>query len=113
MDVIISRSHIFDRALKRLAKRYASMKDDLISFSEEIRKHPDMGTSLGGRVRKARMAIASKGKGKRGGARVITYTFDIRNDGVLEIRFLYIYDKSERSTMTDKEMKTLVELCGS
>ena len=69
------------------------------------------GTDLGGGIRKVRMAIVSKGKGKSGGARVITYTADIiihSYEGTLLL--LSIYDKSEQSTISDKEIKRLKRL---
>lgn len=112
MDVLITRSVYFDRSVKRLAKRYASMKQDLINLVESLRRNPEAGVSLGGRLRKVRMPIAAKGRGKSGGARVITYTLSMTEEGVLEIRLLYVYDKSERATMTDKELEALVRACG-
>ena len=55
---------VFDRQAKRLAKHYASFKQDYKDFLDELRKNPLIGTDLGGGVRKVRMAIASKGKVK-------------------------------------------------
>ena len=40
---------------------------------EELSENPILGTSLGDNCYKVRVAIKSKGKGKSGGARVITY----------------------------------------
>ena len=61
-----------------------------------------LGTDLGGGLRKIRMRIASKGKGKSGGARVITFTVIVAVDET-EVNLLYIYDKAERSTVTAVE----------
>ena len=66
--------HTFEKEAKRLGKRYMSMKSDIASLSEELLANPHLGTDLGGGLRKIRMAITSKGKGKSGGARVITLT---------------------------------------
>jgi len=112
MSVIITHSSLFDKSLKRLAKRYKSIKYDLIKIVEELQAHPNLGTKLGRKLRKVRMPITSKGKGKSGGARIITYEFEYRENGIIEIKLLYIYDKSERSSLTDKELKTLVEMYG-
>ena len=60
----------FDRQAKRLAKHYASFRDDFKTLLEELQKKPMAGTDLGGGIRKVRMTIASKGKDKSGGARV-------------------------------------------
>ena len=66
--------HTFEKEAKRLGKRYMSMKSDIASLSEELLANPHLGTDLGGGLRKIRMAITSKGKGKSGGARVISFT---------------------------------------
>ena len=57
-------------------------------------------------LRKVRMSIAAKGKGKSGGARVIT------SEEESEIGLLYIYDKSERETLTDAELTELLQRNG-
>ena len=98
----------FDRQAKRLSKHYTSFRDDFKLLLDELKKNPMAGTDLGGGIRKVRMAIASKGKGKSGGARVITYTAEIiihSSEGKLIL--LSVYDKSEQSTITDKEIKRL------
>lgn len=55
-----------------------------------------------------RLAITSKGKGKSGGARVITYTV-ILTEIDSEIKLLTIYDKSERENLTDKELQDILK----
>ncbi len=80
MKVTISTIDEFDRRARRLAKKYKSLKDDLRSFQQEIMENPLMGTDLGRGVRKIRMAIGSKGKGKSGGARVLTLTVLVSED---------------------------------
>ena len=67
---------------------------------------PGQGTSLGNECYKIRLAIASKGKGKSGGARVITY-FAITESSVF---LLSIYDKSQQSDIEDKELFRLLDL---
>lgn len=102
---------VFDRQAKRMAKRYVSFRDDYADLLKELKDNPLAGSDLGGGIRKVRMAIASKGKGKSGGARVITYTADViiqeRNG---ELVLLSIYDKSDQSTISDKEIKRLKAL---
>ena len=66
---------------------------------------------MGGGVRKLRMAIRSKGKGKSGGARIITFTLIISQEDTT-IALLYLYDKSEKSNITDKELDALMKECG-
>lgn len=62
-------------------------------------------------MRKIRMRITSKGKGKSGGARVITFTVVIAVDET-EINLLYIYDKAERSNISGKELEELLRKNG-
>jgi hypothetical protein len=108
MSFEIRTIEVFDRQARRLAKRYVSFKKDYATLLDELRKNPLAGDDLGGGIRKVRMAIAAKGKGKRGGARVITYTADVivqANEG--ELILLSIYDKSEQSTISNNEIKRL------
>lgn len=100
----------FDRELKELRNRYHSLKQDYKDFLESLQKNPLQGISLGKGIRKVRMTIKDKGKGKSGGARVLTYTALLaEEDGKLLL--LTIYDKGNKSTMTDKEIKALMKQC--
>ncbi|MDR3267805.1 MAG: addiction module toxin RelE [Tannerella sp.] len=81
----------FEKALKRLKKKYPSIKEDYLVFLAELEKNPVMGDEIFPNCRKVRIAIKSKGKGKSGGGRIIFY-FEIIQDTVI---LLYIYDKSE------------------
>ncbi len=108
VDIILGEE--FKRQFKRLLKKYPSLTKDFITFKEELTKNPLQGTDLGGGTRKVRMTITSKGKGKSGGARVITYNIIYGEDDFIEITLLTIYDKSEISTVTDKYIKWLVSV---
>ena len=101
----------FDRRVKSLVKKYRSLADDLIIFKKELLENPSMGDDLGDNTRKVRMAIASKNKGKRGGARVITCQIlvDVAN---ADIYLLTIYDKGEQASISKKEIKHLKETNG-
>ena len=98
----------FDKKVKKLAKKYPSLKDDLINLGNDLLANPNLGTDLGNNLHKVRLAIGSKGKGKRGGARVITHTaiFSIQ-DGIITL--LTIYDKSEQNDITEKEVEELLK----
>jgi D-arabinose 5-phosphate isomerase GutQ len=54
------------------------------------------------------MAIASKGKGKSGGARVITYIIEKKSEDEILITLMTIYDKSEISNVSDAYLRSLV-----
>lgn len=111
MNVLIETSRSFDREAKRLKKHYASFSQDLMALVADIKANPQLGTDLGGGVRKIRMRITSKGKGKSGGARVITFTV-IATATDTEVNLLYIYDKAERSTITTEEINSLLSKNG-
>ena len=106
MKVTISTIDEFDKCVRRLAKKYKSLKSDLRTFQQEIMENPFIGTDLGRGVRKIRMAIASKGKGKSGGARVLTLTVLVSDDA--EVTLLTIYDKNEIENVSDEYIKWLV-----
>ncbi len=94
----------FDKQLKRLAKKYPSLKNEFAELLESLELEPQQGTNLGNNCYKIRIAIASKGKGKSGGARVITYIMIAEEI----VYLLSIYDKSEKDNLTDKELRELL-----
>ena len=98
----------FLKQAKHLTKKYPSFPEDLKALVSEISANPLAGVDLGGGVRKIRMAIKSKGKGKSGGARVITFNYVIGDDN-RDITLMTVYDKSERETISDKEIIELRE----
>ena len=101
----------FAKSLKRLSKRYASMKDDYVRFLGELHNNPLLGTEIKYGLRKVRLSITSKQKGKRGGARVITHTV-IYSASEAEVTLLQIYDKSDRANISDSELKALLKKNG-
>lgn len=101
----------FARETKRLEKRYPSLKADIAALGKEILCNPRLGTDLGGGLRKIRLAITSKGRGKSGGARVITFTVVVRVDET-DIHLLTIYDKSERESISKDELTELLRKNG-
>jgi mRNA-degrading endonuclease RelE of RelBE toxin-antitoxin system len=96
----------FEKELKRLSKKYVSMKIDYLKFLLDLQENPIQGESLGKDCYKVRLSIESKNKGKSGGARVITCVKII--DEVVYL--LAIYDKSELATLKDKEILKRIKL---
>jgi mRNA-degrading endonuclease RelE of RelBE toxin-antitoxin system len=96
---------VFERQAKRLSKKHFSLRDDLLQLVSELEENPEQGTSIGKNCFKIRLAISSKGKGKSGGARVITNFVVVENT----VYLLSIYDKSEKENLTDKELSELLE----
>lgn len=91
-DVILTPE--FERAFKSLAKRHRSLTKDILIFIKSLEENPFQGTELCPGVRKIRMAITSKGRGKSGGARVITFTTMASEDNGT-IYLIDIYDKPD------------------
>ncbi len=99
----------FEKSLKKLVKKYPSLKAEYIHLIESLKENPKQGKTLGKNCYKIRLAIKSKGKGKSGGARVIT-NFVFTDDTVF---LLSIYDKADKDSLTDKELKELLQLVPS
>lgn len=95
----------FDKEYKALKKKYASIKDDLENLKKKLEKNPEAGTKIADDIYKIRMAITSKGRGKSGGARVIYLNLFAQKTDNNEIVLLAIYDKADRESVTDKEVR--------
>lgn len=95
----------FRRDIKKLAKKYISLKKEYENLINDLEENPEQGISLGNNCYKIRIAIASKGKGKSGGARIITHII-VRENTVF---LLTIYDKSEKENISDKELNELLD----
>ncbi|HEY8783042.1 MAG TPA: type II toxin-antitoxin system RelE/ParE family toxin [Mucilaginibacter sp.] len=95
----------FEKELKRLAKKFPSVKADFSQLLKSLHEDPSQGTPLGNECYKVRMAISSKGKGKSGGARIVT-CFKIIYGTVF---LLAIFDKSEKENISDKELSDLLK----
>lgn len=95
---------VFDKQLKRLTRKYPSLKADIARLGEELEQNPTLGKSLGGNFYKVRLKITSKRTGKAGGARVITYVKVVNETVTLS----FIYDKAERDTIKGNELDDLL-----
>lgn len=106
MSFSVKSVSVFDRQAKRLAKKFPSLKSELLELILRLKEDPNQGTPIGHDCQKVRLAIASKGKGKSGGARVIVHVIFVKGTVFL----LSIYDKSELQNLTDSEILELVKL---
>ncbi len=102
-NVIVSPD--FEKELKTLVKKYPSLKKEYAELYQSLEHTPNQGTPLGKNCFKIRIAIRSKGTGKSGGARVITHVKIIKQT----VYLLSIYDKSEQSTIGDKELELRIK----
>jgi len=95
----------FDKQLKRLIKKYPSLREEFLDLVDKLVQDPFQGKSLGNNCFKLRLSIKSKNKGKSGGARIITH-LAVRDR---KLYLLSIYDKAELQTISDKEIFDLLE----
>jgi mRNA-degrading endonuclease RelE of RelBE toxin-antitoxin system len=95
----------FKKEAKKIRKKYSSLKTELEELGKVLAENPTAGTSLGNDVYKIRLAIKSKGKGKRGGGRVITQVKIIKQT----VYLVSIYNKGEKDDISDQEIKDLIK----
>jgi mRNA-degrading endonuclease RelE of RelBE toxin-antitoxin system len=105
MSYLISPSLEFRRSLKEIHKTHKSIKIDVEKLGKSLSDNPRQGTLISENMYKVRLAITSKGRGKSGGARVITYIVD--ED--LTIFLVDIYDKSEQESISENRIKYIIE----
>ena len=105
MSYSIIPTNRFEKELKRLVKKFPSLRNEFAELITDIIADPESGTFIGNNCFKIRLAIRSKGKGKSGGARVITYLY-------IETETVYLlthYDKGEKADLTTNELKEMIE----
>lgn len=105
MSYNIIPTHRFEKELKRLIKKFPSLKNEFRTLVSDISENPEVGTLIGNSCYKIRLVIASKGKGKRGGARVITHFYVATGT----VYLLTMYDKSEKADLKPNELKEMIE----
>ncbi|MCC6840142.1 MAG: type II toxin-antitoxin system RelE/ParE family toxin [Flavobacteriales bacterium] len=108
MSFAVDVSLNFKREAKRLHKRHASLPDDIEQLIGSLEVDPRQGTPIGRNCYKVRLAVRSKGKGKSGGARVITCVVAVRE----VVYLLAIYDKSEQANLSDGRLGQLLAELG-
>jgi mRNA-degrading endonuclease RelE of RelBE toxin-antitoxin system len=94
----------FKKQAKRLLRKFPSIRIELLQLVNSLENEPKQGKPLGNNCYKIRMVVASKGKGKSGGARIITHVYFAKST----VYLLTIYDKSDLSTLSDSEIKDLL-----
>jgi hypothetical protein len=105
MSFKILLSDTFQRNFKQLAKKHASLKSDIMNLIQSLENNPTQGTPLGNNLFKIRISITSTGKGKSGGARIITFAKLIDQ----EVFLITIYSKSLRESISKEELEKLTK----
>lgn len=95
----------FKKEAKKLIKKYPSLKNELAKLFLELEENPTIGIPLGDNIYKIRLAIASKNKGKSGGARVLSFV-KVTDTSVL---LFSIFNKGEINNLTENEIKSLIK----
>ena len=111
MSYVFQSHKEFEISFKRLSKRHRSLADDIRDFRDSLQKNPYQGAELCPGIRKIRMAIASKGRGKAGSARVIT-AMAIIDEQNGRIALLTIYDKQDYATVDVKTVRQMARELG-
>jgi hypothetical protein len=106
MNFNVEVTSYFKKQAKRLIKKYPSLKAEVDQLISALMTDPEQGISLGKGCFKIRLAITSKGKGKSGGARLITHVQIVKQ----KVYLLSIFDKSEIENLSDGELKFLLSL---
>ena len=81
---------------------------DLGSLAARLAQQPLQGTPLGRDCYKIRLAIASKNRGKSGGARVITCVKVVGET----VYLLTVFDKADRANLAEGELDALLAEAG-
>jgi mRNA-degrading endonuclease RelE of RelBE toxin-antitoxin system len=105
MNCNVELTSYFKKQVKHLLKKYPSLKGELKELVDSLEVKPIQGTPIGNHCFKIRISIASKNKGKSGGARVII-NVQVAPDTVY---LLSIYDKGEQETISQSELKELLK----
>lgn len=98
----------FLKKAKRLVKKYHTLQSSLQHLEHALIKNPQLGDSYGSNIYKIRLADESKGKGKSGGFRVITYVVE-ETAMSTDIYLITIFDKSEESSINKNDIKKILD----
>lgn len=99
--MIFIETPVFTRRVRELLDddRYAA-------FQQMLAGRPDAGDLIEGTGGIRKVRVASSGRGKRGGSRVIYYHFVSAE----RIALLYIYPKNELDDLSDEQRKALRQI---
>ena len=103
-------SSLFRKEAKRLIKKFPSLKSELNELADSLEQNPMQGVALGNNSFKIRLAVKSKGKGKSGGMRVITWVVVLLSEDSTDtlINLVTIFDKSEKENISDTKLKVMI-----
>ena len=100
-------SDVFESKLRRFIKKFPSLLDEIEDLANQLEANSQLGIALGSGLYKIRLSVESKGAGKSGGFRVITYVV-YQQPSSNDVYLLTLYDKSEDATMKKEQLVKLV-----
>lgn len=106
MNISVFFTHLFELKFKRYKKKFASIEADVKKFVDSL--HQISGTDLGNGIYKYRLSVKSKNKGKSGGFRIISFEVLV-SENDKNITLLTIYDKGEQSSISKKEIGSILK----
>ena len=116
MKTKVSITKSFKKQAKKLLKKYASLRIELMELESILLNNPYHGTKINENIYKIRIAVKSKGKGKSGGLRAITdleteiiFITESLSNSEITVNLIAIYDKSETENITSKEITELIK----
>ena len=109
MNVEVVISDNFRKEAKKYLKKFTSLKKELNLLAESLVINPKQGVKLTETTYKIRLASKSKGKGKSGGFRVVTYIIEtIEGETETIVTLLSIYDKSEVVSLNNASISQII-----
>jgi mRNA-degrading endonuclease RelE of RelBE toxin-antitoxin system len=102
----------FQKQAGKLMKKYASLVEELANLETLLAEKPDYGIPLGKNCFKIRLAVKSKGKGKRSGLRIIThliFSFMPENGASDDTIYLVVPEKRASKTIAERRQKAISE----
>jgi len=93
----------FEKDVKKLKKKFPKIKNDLLTFVNELSLNPEIGINLGENIFKVRVPNSSMPTGKSGGFRIITY---YKKDDILYL--VTIYSKTEQDNIITDKLRKIV-----
>ena len=108
MNYAIVLSPSFKRSVKKLHKRFPTVKQDVKTAIEVLREHPTLGVVIpgGAGVRKFRVKNSDIPRGKSEGYRLLYYVEE-QEAGTLYV--LLLYAKSDQETISRQEIQQLLK----
>ena len=112
MNVEVKITRQFEKNAKSLIKKYQSLKEELRELQSSLLINPRIGVQIKENIYKIRISVKSKGKGKSGGLRIVTYieaeSLGDEESKIIYVYLLSIYDKSNTENISDSEISKII-----